>query len=224
VSIILDALKKSEAERQRQSAPGLIEPEFRAPRRGLPVWAVAVLALLGINAIALSVVLLRRSAPQPAPQPAPQAAIPATAAIRRQTPAAPLHAAPASAATGPPAPPFSPMDEPAVNAPEIPLVAADTPPRTRPPARFAAATDIASVDDEILPTIDQMHFGGEDALPPLHLDIHVYAANPAERFVFINGRKYTQGSTLEEGPKVERIRRDGVVLTYRGRRFLLPRQ
>ncbi|HUX74407.1 MAG TPA: general secretion pathway protein GspB [Steroidobacteraceae bacterium] len=213
MSFILDALKKSEAERQRQSAPGLIEPGIRAPHQGLPVWAVAGLVLLAINAIALSVVLLRR--------PAPQAAIPGAAPIRRQAPAAPLLAAPAPAAA---APPFSPMDEGAVDAPEIPLVAAREPRGTPPRARTAPATDGASVDDELLPTIDQMHFGAADALPPLHLDIHVYAANPAERFVFINARKYTEGSTLQEGPKVERIRRDGVVLDYRGRRFLLPRQ
>jgi general secretion pathway protein B len=52
----------------------------------------------------------------------------------------------------------------------------------------------------------------------------VYATKPAERFVYINMRKYHEGSTLQEGPVVEHIRRDGVVLKYQGLRFLLPRE
>jgi general secretion pathway protein B len=58
----------------------------------------------------------------------------------------------------------------------------------------------------------------------MHLDVHVYATKAAERFVYINMRKYHEGATLQEGPTVERIRRDGVVLSYRGLRFILPRQ
>jgi hypothetical protein len=37
-------------------------------------------------------------------------------------------------------------------------------------------------------------------------------------------RKYLEGDTLKEGPNVERITTDGVVLNQRGLRFLLPRQ
>jgi hypothetical protein len=42
--------------------------------------------------------------------------------------------------------------------------------------------------------------------------------------VYINMHKYHEGSVLQEGPKVERIRRVGVVLDYHGLRFILPRQ
>ncbi len=79
-------------------------------------------------------------------------------------------------------------------------------------------------NDEVLPTISEISLSGPNALPELHLDVHVYATQPAERFVYINMRKYHEGSKLEEGPTVERIRRDGVVLSYQGLRFLLPRQ
>ena len=79
-------------------------------------------------------------------------------------------------------------------------------------------------DQEVLPTINELDLTGANALPDLHLDVHVYAAKPAERFVYINMHKYQEGNTLAEGPVLERIRRDGVVLDYRGKRFLLPRQ
>jgi general secretion pathway protein B len=84
--------------------------------------------------------------------------------------------------------------------------------------------DYKANDDEVLPTINELSLAGAQSLPELHLDVHVFATRPAERFVYVNMRKYHEGATLEEGPTIERIRRDGVILNYQGLRFLLPRQ
>jgi general secretion pathway protein B len=135
------------------------------------------------------------------------------------------------------------MDAAPVYAPEIPAgqlegganvaqTAAD-----RAPAPSAAAPSHAShahdplpsahedpADQEVLPSISEINLGGTQSLPDMHLDVHVYATGRSDRFVYINGRKYREGSTLAEGPVLERIRRDGVVLNYRGLRFVLPRQ
>ena len=73
-----------------------------------------------------------------------------------------------------------------------------------------------------LPTIDDI--GLQGGVPELHIDLHVYADSPEGRFVFINKRKYREGETLQEGPRVEEITRNGVVLNQHGRRFILPRQ
>jgi general secretion pathway protein B len=88
----------------------------------------------------------------------------------------------------------------------------------------AKSSDHQAENDEVLPTINEITLSGAQTLPELHLDVHVYATRPAERFVYVNMRKYHEGAVLEEGPTVERIRRDGVVLNYQGLRFLLPRQ
>jgi general secretion pathway protein B len=74
-----------------------------------------------------------------------------------------------------------------------------------------------------LPTLDDLTANGTN-LPEMHLDIHVNAQNASERFVFVNMRKYLEGETLKEGPSVERIVNEGVILNQRGLRFLLPRQ
>jgi len=163
-----------------------------------------------------------------------------------------ITAAPKAAAAAPEARPFSPLDGTPEYAPEIPvaptavapLVAAPTPdaaplePRL---ARTAPAGDTGAdaqpqsspeltdaetnaENEEVLPTISEVSLSGSQALPELHLDVHVYATKPADRFVYINNRKYHEGTKLEEGPTVERIRRDGVVLNDQGIRFLLPRQ
>ncbi|HEX3846427.1 MAG TPA: general secretion pathway protein GspB, partial [Steroidobacteraceae bacterium] len=121
--------------------------------------------------------------------------------------------------------PFSPMDSAPVYAPEIPVT--DQPAaKQAPPPKAAHREDplltqsAPDEPEETLPTISEI----ARALPELHLDVHVYATKPSDRFVYINMRKYHEGAVLQEGPKLERIRRDGVVLDYQGMRFLLPRQ
>jgi len=106
-----------------------------------------------------------------------------------------------------------------------PVVRQIAPPNVAPlPAAstFAARTR-EPAQDEMLPTNSSLAASGTN-LPEMKLDIHVYSANPAERFVFVNMRKYVEGQSLSEGPLVERITPEGAVLNQRGTRFLLPRQ
>jgi general secretion pathway protein B len=68
MSFILDALKKSETDRQRQNGPALFEVRVAPPRDKLPLWAVGLGGLLAINLVIVAWVLLRRPAPAaPAP-------------------------------------------------------------------------------------------------------------------------------------------------------------
>ena len=80
-----------------------------------------------------------------------------------------------------------------------------------------------SVIYEDAPAPESSSTGVPSGLPELSVDLHVFAADPAKRAVFINGRRYTQGATIAEGPVVEEITREGVTLSWRGRRFTLPR-
>lgn len=86
-----------------------------------------------------------------------------------------------------------------------------------PPAPAARTPPLAS--GETLPNADDVAARG--GVPELHLDLHVYAASPQQRFIFVNSRKYREGDTLQEGPVVEQITADGAVLSYRGSRFKL---
>ncbi|HEY1313832.1 MAG TPA: general secretion pathway protein GspB [Steroidobacteraceae bacterium] len=216
MSFILDALKKSELERQRQSVPGLMDTRTLQRRNRLPVWAVALCVLLTVNLLVLTFVLTRRSVPALPAAPAPLAAT-----------AQPVAAAPQQH--------FSPMDAAPVFAPEIPVADNPNPAPAEPPQAHSAPhlarpdpllteQEAKPEDLESLPTINELNLTGAQALPELHLDVHVYSTNPAERFVYINMRKYHEAARLQEGPTVERIRRDGVVLNYQGLRFVLPRQ
>lgn len=74
MSFILDALKKSETDRQRQNGPALFEVRVAPPRNGLPLWAMGLAALLAVNLLIVGWVLLRRPAAAEAATGAPAAA------------------------------------------------------------------------------------------------------------------------------------------------------
>jgi hypothetical protein len=62
-------------------------------------------------------------------------------------------------------------------------------------------------------------------VPNLVLELNVFHADPSQRFVFINGGRYEEGQRLTDGPRVVEIRREGAVLSFEGRNFLLlPQQ
>ncbi|MEE8428936.1 MAG: general secretion pathway protein GspB [Gammaproteobacteria bacterium] len=61
------------------------------------------------------------------------------------------------------------------------------------------------------------------SLPLISLDVHVYTEQASDRFVLINLLRYKEGDVLEEGPRVERITPEGMVLFYQGERFRITK-
>lgn len=240
MSFILDALKKSETDRQRQASPALFEVKVAAPRRRFPVWAVGLAVLLGANMLVLAWVLTRKPAGDPA---RPVAAAPASA-----DPAGTPAKSPSSEVTLPAtvtfqvnvpanaAPAVAPAPDPGVVAPSVapPLVedpllssqATPVPPdydsRDYQPAitpEQAAATAAARREGAV-PSRDEILARGTP-LPELRMDLHVYDPDPAKRFVFLNMRKLREGEALPEGVRVEEITQRGARLSYQGKEFAL---
>jgi len=67
MSFILDALKKSESDRQRQHGPALFEVRVAPPRTRLPPWAIAIALLLAVNLGVVMWMLLRHQVHARAP-------------------------------------------------------------------------------------------------------------------------------------------------------------
>lgn len=61
MSFILDALRKSEHDRQREKGPALAEVAVAPPRPKTNVWAAAAIALLLVNLVGIGVLLLHRA-------------------------------------------------------------------------------------------------------------------------------------------------------------------
>jgi general secretion pathway protein B len=250
MSFILDALKKSENQRQRQVGPSLADIPLRRARADRPWWAVAVAALLVVNLGVLVVVLTRDRTPDTAPATAQQPTSAQQAPnIQPQTQSAPTRVAPSMSAPAPTrtnpavhsladevgADAEMPQDDPSIDpglsaaarVPEgPPVVRPITPPSVAPVTNaptFEARARSAPAEEEMLPTHSSLVASGT-SLPDMRLDIHVYSANPRERFVFVNMRKYVEGQGTNEGSTVEHITTDGAILNHHGTRFLLPRQ
>ncbi len=230
MSFILDALKKSETERQRADAPALYEMKMAPPRRGVALWLLVLAGLLVINVIVLSVVLLRGSHGAPQTE-VPTAATAPPAAAPPPTPAM-------AAANAPPAP--NPPPSGTLNSTQPPAAsatasdapstasagsgnAADDAPAVDPPRGAGPAPGGAAASGDV-PTYSQAASVPGANLPELKLDLHAYSANPSDRFVFLNMMKLQEGQSTPAGVRVERITPDGAILSWQGSRFFLQRQ
>ena len=239
MSFILDALKKSENDRQRQTAPALFEVKVAAPRRRLPVWAIALGVLLGVNLLVVVWLFSRQPATpvapasaaigntekpaEPATTPPGMVTVPATATY------IPANAAP-NVTVGPnnhdvgvvapsTAPPLAEEPQLASGEPSVPpdYDARDYAPAITPAQANATA---AARRSGALPSRDEVLAQGTQ-LPDLRLDLHVYDPNPAKRFVFLNMRKLREGESLPDGVRVDSINQTGAQLTYRGTQFTM---
>jgi general secretion pathway protein B len=227
MSLILDALKKSEAERQRQSGPTLLEVRVTRPRRRYPAWVIAVGVLLAVNILLLLVFVVHR--PVAAPLAVPAAGVAAGAAPAPMTQnSSPASVAPMAAAAAP-APTLLPASDSTADG----MVAA--PLRTIPESD--SVTDGQNslgnpADDEpAVPAGSTAHYsslpsfsdvGGD--LPALRLDLHVYAERARDRYALVNMHRVHEGDVLPEGPRVLAITREGVAMDYRGQEFMLHPQ
>ncbi len=227
MSLILDALRKSEAERRRGQSPDLFAslPVPAASRRPelLRLWPWFALAVLGLAAA--SVFWIARQADAPAiVEPTRRVAVDdqggeTLAVVSPPTPSSAVPA-PAAKQVQPNSPP------PPVSSPQtVPTTAAATPPSAVPAPTGAAAPPPLPVADsavESLPPIAVLTASERASLPPLKLSMHVWDSEPGKRFAIIDGQRIGEGALVGSGV-IEEIRRDGVVLVIDGRRILLPR-
>jgi general secretion pathway protein B len=236
MSFILDALKKSESDRQRQGGPALFEVKVAPRRHTLPPWAVAIGVLLVANFGIVAWYLLRHAA---APGAAPA---PTQPAAHAQAEAAPSSAPPASVApavvamsppaAAPPAPAPASATRSVMTAP-APAPAPDTGAEpTSNPDDFAPAAEpspsgglgrVKRATDAGVPLYQQLAATPGSRLPQLRLDLHAYAERAEDRWVLVNMHKLREGDSLE-GVHVDRITPEGAVLSWQGSQFLLTRE
>jgi general secretion pathway protein B len=231
MSLILEALRKSEAERRRGQTPGLhaeLPPSHAMRPIALPGWAWWLLpfALLlaaawlargllpqpasvppapdaGTTTVAVTAPA-EYAATQPTFRPPPPATVPATpraSAAPRQPDATAAGIVPPSAAT----PAVAAVPLPPVTVPAGPAPSAPTPPAsTGAPLRLS---DL-SVEER-------------KSLPPLKLSMHLWNPDPAKRFVILDGNRVGEGDRIGDAV-VAAITTDGVELDWNGRRLQVP--
>jgi len=212
MSFILDALKKSETDRQQQSSAEFSGVPTSPRSAHVPRWLWVVGVLLAINLAVLIGLLLRPDTTAPSrSQPSGESAANALPTVDLAQPS--FEEQVASARQNPP---DQQLESAVVDAEDA---ARDF---VKP---VLISQDPSSVPaSELYPTLQEVRASGSIDLPDLHVDIHVFSPEPEDRFVFVNMSKLREGSTLTEGPVVAEITPDGVVLRHKGRLFLLPRE
>ena len=248
MSFILEALRKSEAERRRGQTPDLLSdampmaPAARAStgNRGRNI------AIVAASLIALLLVVWALRSPAPAGSAAVSAATPSTSTSTTTAAAVPALPVPASL-TPPPArvaskPPVQkPTSAPSGVIPSTATAAttAPTAPPTHEPQSGTAEPDLGepASSARVAPTepANAMVFASPDAplkladlsteerqhLPALKVSMHMWAPDTANRFAIIDGSRVNEGDRVGDAT-VEAIQQDGVLLSWRGRRIRLP--
>jgi general secretion pathway protein B len=214
MSYILEALRKADAQRERNRVPGLhahplaAEAPVPAQRWGGSVMA----ALAAVGVVAAIAITWRLATPGAAPVvPAPERVAPAPAVVQEPPPAAPVAAAPAPAtAIVPAAPP--PLPPQPVREAKAPAAAAQAPITVPPASAVPAAAAAPAIANAPPPGLPQLAVSGG-----------VYSQNPAQRMLIVNGMVFNEGSEVARGVRLEEVRADKkAVLNFGGQRFTLP--
>lgn len=74
-----------------------------------------------------------------------------------------------------------------------------------------------------VPFYYELPFSVRKALPALRLSMHVFAGDPAQRFVVLNDSRLAEGDKTADDVTLREVRRDGAVLEFQGQRFFFPR-
>src|SRR5262249_13976839 len=208
MSFILDALKKSESDRQRQHGPALFEVRVAPPRTRLPLWAIAIAGLLVVNLGVVLWMLLRHqghsssaAGPQPVIAAASTPSSGSTVPVVTTSAPAGTGAAPPAALAAPPAEPVAgttaataPATAPAPAAAAAAVTATPTPaggadsanaedyaPAEEPPAS-GLGSHVRRATASGVPLYQDVSSTPGTRIPQLRLDLHVFAARPQDRF------------------------------------------
>ena len=197
-----------------------------------------MIALLAVNALALTWLALRPAATDPRTatpdrMPAQPAAAPAQSAalLAQETTAAPVR----EATRGEPEPvakaPVQPLSSQVSDAPSpagarVALTtqvsasaSSDAPGNESVSVQVADAPPVASLPE----TYSSFRAAGGTDFGPLDLSLHVFAADASARFAFVDGRKVTENSILNNNLRVVEIVPEGVIVAHGNGLFLLPR-
>lgn len=221
MSYILEALKKSEQERNPDKVPDL-STHHRAiateEKSGFPwVWLVIVLVVINLGALYWFLVM-RPASVEPTTQPLVQAqteAAPQTS-VPQETPtpvATPQQVVEQPVLKAEPEP--QPEPEPEVVVPQEMPAVVEAKPAVEPEPILYGPPKFAQ-----LPHITELSQSIQSQLPAISFSTHIYVKDGGS-FVIINNRNLSDGMNLGNGIVLEKIVREGVILSFRDRYFTL---
>jgi general secretion pathway protein B len=210
MSYILDALRKSDQQRQHGKAPTLLSAQ-NVPsltdnqRQRFNTWIAAALIGLGIL-----IGWLRPWQSQTTTAPVTRHDQPAPAAVPQAPSPAPLAQIPAPL----------PKNVSATPTPEKPAPKhlSSSPPDTA--AQSSETSAATATQEQRIVRKDELPPAVRQNLPDIAIAFHQYSNTPGERRVMINNIVLRQGDWVAPGLRLEQITAQGVVLSSQGIQFL----
>jgi general secretion pathway protein B len=242
MSYILDALRKSDQQRQRGAAPTLLTTQATAGAPKPP--AVLLYGLLAAVLVIAGVVIgwLRPWQPEQPPsatqplaakpfEPGQRPTVPTSPAllpemasksgqeqsVRKPTSAAQHAAEPASAATRQQMPALATAET--QNTPRKAATAVAKDARMSTPEKPAGTGLEAAPQEQKVMTVAELPASIRQEIPRMTISVHAYSPRPADRIVGINDQLLREGGYVAPGLMLEQITPDGMIFSYKGYRF-----
>jgi general secretion pathway protein B len=214
MSYILEALKKSDLQRQRGATPTLQAAQIAVavPKRPMFIYyGLLAAVLLGAG---IMIGWLQPWQPEQPPF--------ATEPVAAKSPISiPQQATPAPLTTPPEMPGAMIPNNPALASAGTTVAAAPIPDKTMPDKFISEKpTSLAGVAQEqkAIP-FDELPIPIQREIPDMTVQLHSYSSNPGERLVYINSIRLREGEPLMLGLRLEQITPDGMIFSYKGYRF-----
>lgn len=224
MSYILDALRKADAERERDPARGIhAQPAAGIPQRAPSrsrVWAWPAAALVIALAAAWG---FGGRTPEAVTVSARPTATPVPAALTMVTPTKPaVLPVVATSVTPPPPAAVENMASKVVVAPRVPATHAPAPVAptvVAPLATPAAVAASAPATSDRIVALTELPADVQNSLPKMAISGGVYSENVAQRMLIVGGQVMSEGQELAPGVLLEQIRARSAVLRYRNYRY-----
>ncbi|MDN2673607.1 general secretion pathway protein GspB [Janthinobacterium sp. SUN026] len=230
MSYILEALKKSQAERQLGELPSIHAPQVQlhdaaasgAARRA-PVW----LALGGVTVAVAAALLLWQQWQAGAAAPAAVAPAVLAQAVPAPVPAAPPPAVPAPAPVAVPVPvPPAATAAPVHHARPVPEPKQETPGQAAPPVPAPAPAPAmpapAPSAEETVPGMRDLPEPIQRQIPAIAIGGYIYSKNPADRLLLIDKVLRHEGEELAPGLVLEKLQPKAAIFSFKGYRYRVP--
>ncbi|MFC1605363.1 general secretion pathway protein GspB [Pseudomonadota bacterium] len=230
MSYILEALKKADQERGIGAVPNLATPhEVKHPQSRSYRWLWVVVALLVVNIVLVGMLLKGRDAEVPVTAQAPLEQL---SSPRNDQAAQPIQPGSEVSLGKVHAPEKSALPQSGQVSSAGQLVLLPEPAKPQNPSPSLPPEEEIEERAEAVATpqdISQLQSWYElpqelrNRLDLPRLDLHAYSEEPQNRFILVNLKKYREGERLESGLVLEEILPDGMVMSYRGERFLVEK-
>ena len=210
MSYILEALKKSQAERQLGELPSIHAPQVQlqpAPdtsgKRRLPLWIAT-----GAACAVAAAWWWWPAKTNVAPVPVPVAAVPVAVPVPAPAPIIAPLPVPVVVKAAPPTP--------------APVIRAVAPAQAPVPVPVPAPAPVPAPSEEITPGLRDLPEPIQRQIPPVALGGYMYSKDPADRLLLIDKVLRHEGEEVAPGLVLEKLQPKAAIFSFKGYRYSVP--